>query len=151
VQFTFDRNYPASYTAVRIAVPEKNSAIRTDASWDWVHGKWTREETTVPGAPIQVGKLSVRLPQPANLQFTKQKQIKLGISHCPINENAPTSFMTESVSEAFVIVISHLARATKGMRLTICRLLVSHSQMIESTRNLVRHDFEKFEQYCGSF
>jgi hypothetical protein len=95
--------------------------------------------------------LAVRLGQPADLRFTKQKQIKLDISHCLINGNALTSFMIESVPERSVIVIAHLARVTKGMRFPRCRLLVTLSQMIESSTNLVRYDFEKFKQYGGCF
>jgi hypothetical protein len=151
VQFTFDHNKSTKYTAVRIAVPEKGSAIRVDALSDWINKKSTLEKISILGTPIQTGTLTVRLRQPPNLRFTKEKKIKLGVSFHLITGNALNKFMIESVPDPFVIVFNHLASIANKMRLHKQHFITNLSQMIRSASEPLTYDLGKFTRYGGCF
>jgi hypothetical protein len=148
---TFDENSGETETAVWIVVPEKASAIRVDASWDWVNRKWTQQEISSPEAAIQTGRLTMHLKQPSRVRFTKRKAIKLGIRKCLISGDAITKFVIQSVPDVFAVVVNRLAKVASKVRLRKQRFTTSLSQFILSAREIVSYDFERFKQLGGCF
>jgi hypothetical protein len=134
VQFTFDHNRGETYTAVRIAVPEKGSAIRVDALSDWLGRKWTRTDLPSQRAPVQTGRLITWLKMPKQVSFHKTKMIKLGVSKYLINGDPVTELVLQSLPNAFVQSVNYLAKMARRMRLRKGQFTIGPSRLILSCR-----------------
>jgi hypothetical protein len=151
VQFTFEHDKGEKYTAVRIAVPEKGSRIRVDATSDWLGRKWTRKDLPSRGARVQTGRLTTWLKQPKQISFHKSKILKLGVSKCLVNGVPVTELALQSLPNAFVQVVIFLAKMAARMRLPKSQFTIGLSRSILSGRETVRYDFSKFKQFGGRF